>query len=156
MRPFALVLVLSIFSAQCDDTELPAGPACDCVCSNERVPACYSRGRNDCPPNPACTTDEECDVFCQSDALCAEPDPKYAECRRGDDPDRNADLYCVQTPQCGDVTQEECRERLERFGCNFEWLFYRMCVAEEGCDSEYCDRFLGSWDQCRAQEEESG
>jgi hypothetical protein len=68
-----------------------------------------------------------------------------------EDPDRNAELYCVQIPQCGDVTEAECRERLEPFDCTFEWLFYRICVAEEGCDTAYCRGLLEGWEACKAK-----
>lgn len=123
------------------------------MCSNERFPACYARTRDDCPPNPACTSDQECEAFCQSDELCGEPEPKYATCVDLD-PDRNAELLCVQIPPCGDVTVEECRERLEPFDCNFEWLFYRLCVAEDGCNTAYCGSLLEGWEYCKAQDAE--
>lgn len=148
-----LLLPLSILSAQCERQELPTGPHCDCVCSNERVPACYQRQRDDCPPNPACTSHEECEEFCQSDELCAESQPKYARCDF--DRGQNTEVFCVQIPQCGEVTEAECRERFEPFGCEFEWLFYRLCVSQEGCDSAYCNYVLEGWENCEAKEAEA-
>ncbi len=149
-RLVAFLLPLSILATQCDQTELPDGPRCDCVCSNERVPECYAPQNGNCPPSPSCTSDAECDAFCKSDALCGEADPKYVAC--SNDRAGVIELHCEQIPQCQGVTETECRKRFERFGCEFEWLFYRLCVSQEGCGSVECSDDLKGWEDCEATE----
>lgn len=144
--PLALLLV------NCDRGDgLPTEPYCDCVCSDERFPDCSLPQGEDCPPSPICASDADCEAYCQSDALCGEAEPNFVSCDLYL-PGQTEELFCRQTPQCDGLSEAECVERFTPFNCTFEWLFYRLCVAEEGCNAARCQSYLEGWDSCKAAE----
>lgn len=144
-------LALSPFLAYCSHGELEAVDHCDCVCSDERVPDCRRPQEDDCPPSPICASDLDCEAYCQSDELCGESEPKFVSCHL-DLPGQTEELFCRQIPQCDGLSVEDCVERFTPFDCTFEWLFYRLCVSEEGCDTARCRSYLEGWESCKAAE----
>lgn len=152
LAPLLFLLPVSIIVAQCSrGEELPTDPYCWCICSDKRVPVCNRPQQDDCPPSPVCASDDECEPYCQSDDLCGEGEPSFVGCNVGAD-GYTQEVLCREIPQCDSITEEECLVRFTPFDCTFEWLFYRLCISEEGCDSPRCQTYLQGWADCKASE----
>ena len=146
LRKLVLLSFLGLFvgiGAQCSQAE---DPSCACLCSDGRFPDCYAEPGS-CPLSPACGSDEQCDDYCKSEALCGDDSPLYVECMPfiGGYPDS---VICMDIPLCGEVSEEECVERRIDFDCYVHWNFYRQCIGQEGCDTPRCGELLQRWEVC--------